>query len=708
MKNTLFILLIILLNNRVVLSQKNASSTDSLLRPTTLLNPVIISANRQATFRSEAPISIFQLNSQKIKETNANLLTELLNKVPGVVMASFNHEQHTIAIRQPIGLNPYFLYLEDGIPIRPMGIFQNNGLIEINQSAIENIEVIKGPSSSLYGPEAAGGAINFNSINSSEKNLYSIGFQHDSFGYFQSKAKYSGKISNKLGIAVAGLFSKQKNGWQPASDYSKFGLNTKIDYTINNKTKLILAVSNNIYDAQAGGSVDSVTFYSRKFVSQADFAYRKISAHRARLTLEKQWNSLNFSQIHLIARQNKIGQFPAYSIRRITGNAANAHGEINENSFKSIGFIFQNTKEFSSKKIKLINGLSADYAPNDYWAYYVRLNRDTKTGVYTVNKERPDSMLVNYQAKILNLATYAQLDWDIMPKLKMTLGARYDLMSYNFDNALKSSAFSGAPDEKNNFNRFTPKIGFTHEITDKIGGYFNASQGFSPPNISQLYRGVKVPELKAAVFSNYELGAWASLLNNKIMLEASIYYMPSKNEVVRFVNADNSVENKSAGSAIHKGIEYAITFQPNGQWKLSLNGTNARHIYEKFRLSDKQIFDGNEMPLAPHFTGMTEIQYKPNWLKGFRIASEWQMVGQYFKDNENKNIYDDRGFANLKGLSILHLRAGFHLKQFELFANLMNVTNELYTTYISRSTFGSNFYPAPPRNLTLGISWGNF
>jgi iron complex outermembrane recepter protein len=687
------------------LCQNNEILSDTIVSD---LNPVIITANRQASLRSEAPISIFQINAKQINETKANLLTELLNKVPGVVMASFNHEQHTIAIRQPIGLNPYFLYLEDGIPIRPMGIFQNNGLIEINQAAIENIEVIKGPSSSLYGPEAAGGAINFNSINPTDKQLYSIGFQHDAFGYFQARAKYSGKINDKIGIAVAGILSKQKNGWQPASDYTKFGLNAKVDYKIDQKTKLIFAFSNNIYDAQAGGSVDSATFYSRKFVSQADFAYRKITANRARITLEKQWNSLNFSQFHFITRQNKIGQFPAYSIRRITGNPANANGEINENSFKSIGFILQNTKSFSNKKIKLTNGLSADYAPNDYWAYFVRLNRDTKTGVYSVNKERPDSMLVDYQAKILNLATYAQIDWEIDPKLRMVLGGRFDIMSYDFDNALKPSSFSGAPDEKNNFNRFTPKIGFTYQFTKKIGGYLNGSQGFSPPNISQLYRGVKVPELKAAVFSNYEIGGWMSLFDNLLNIEASLYYMPSKNEVVRFVNADNSVENKSAGSAIHKGVEYSISLIPNKQWKLSLNGTNARHIYKEFRLSDSQIFDGKEMPLSPHFTGMTEIMYKPNWLKGFRISAEWQRVGKYFKDNDNKLIYNDKGFAGAKGLSVIHLRMGYQINKFEFFANILNATDELYTTYISRSTFGSNFYPAPPRNLTLGVAFGNF
>jgi outer membrane receptor for Fe3+-dicitrate len=76
-------------------------------------------------------------------------------------MSNYNNEQHGMAIRQPMGTSAYFLYMEDGIPIRPMGIFNHNALIEMNVFSISSIEVIKGPASSLYGPEAVGGAINF-------------------------------------------------------------------------------------------------------------------------------------------------------------------------------------------------------------------------------------------------------------------------------------------------------------------------------------------------------------------------------------------------------------------------------------------------------------------------------------------------------------------------------------------------------------------
>jgi iron complex outermembrane recepter protein len=707
LKNSIKTLLLSLLLGSNWQNYGQNAQPDSLTQKATDINPVMVIANRQLGLRSDAPMAVYQISNKTITETRPNLLTELLNKVPGVVMANFNHEQHTVAIRQPIGLNPYFLYLEDGIPIRPVGVFQNNGLIELNMAAINNIEVVKGPSSSIYGPEAAGGAINFNSIAPTAHKTAQIGLQHDSYGYWQARASSSFMLKPTWGIAAAAFYAKQKNSWQAASDYHKLSFSIRTDVQLNHTTKLIGHITSNQYQAQAGGSVDSLTFVKRNYISQAAFAYRNINASRARLTLQKQWNTHNSSSIHIIARNNSIAQLPAYSIRRVTGKPSIANGEKNENNFKSIGFIWQNNHNFSAKS-SLITGISTDYAPNTYWAYYLLLNRDPATGINTINTERPDSMLVNYQAKILNTAAYAQWSYRVSNKLKINAGLRYDLMRYNFDNYLKPSAFAGAADERNAFNKITPKLGLTYQHSGNLGFYGNAAQGFSPPNISQLYRGVKVPELQAAIFNNTEVGAWGAVLHQKLLFDIALYYMPSKGEVVRYVNADNSVENKSSGSAIHKGIEYSLTYKINKQISLSLNGSHARHIYKNFRLSASQIYDNKEMPQSPHFTGFAELMYKPTWFAGLRLSAEWQRVGPFFKDNDNLYLYNDPTFLGLPGLSVLHIRAAKSWPKLEIYANILNASNELYTTYVSRSNFGNNFYPTAPRNLTLGVNWKFF
>jgi iron complex outermembrane receptor protein len=88
-----------------------------------------------------------------------------------------------MAIRQPFTTNSYFLYMEDGVPIRPMGVFNHNSILEFNQFAISSVEVVKGPVSSIYGPEAVGGAINFITQRPTILPTAKIGIQADQWGY---------------------------------------------------------------------------------------------------------------------------------------------------------------------------------------------------------------------------------------------------------------------------------------------------------------------------------------------------------------------------------------------------------------------------------------------------------------------------------------------------------------------------------------------
>ena len=75
-------------------------------------------------------------------------------------MVNLGNEQHAMAIRQPISYSSYFLYLEDGLPIRPLGVFNHNALYEINLPQAGGIEVSKGPGTALYGSDAIGGVVN--------------------------------------------------------------------------------------------------------------------------------------------------------------------------------------------------------------------------------------------------------------------------------------------------------------------------------------------------------------------------------------------------------------------------------------------------------------------------------------------------------------------------------------------------------------------
>lgn len=689
-----------------------------LASTTTNMNEVVVTASRDAQSRADVPMAISKISSTTINDTKATLITELINKVSGVAMLNLNNEQHGMSIRQPMGTSAYYLYMEDGIPLRPMGVFNHNALIEMNIFAISNIEVVKGPASSLYGPEAVGGAINFITQKPTALTTAKVGIQFDNFGYKRIQYGTGGMITKKLGFYVGGFYAKQEHGWMTYSDYNKNSVNARVDYDLTKKTKLILAGSYQDYYSQTGGSVDSIAFYGRQYVSTTDFTYRKVKAVRTRLSVEHTWNEVNHTTLHLFYRTNTIAQNPAYGIRWTTGKKT-ATGEINDNSLTSKGFILQHAADVKLLKTKLIGGISLDYSPTTYNSYQIDLDallRADKKSVeqYTINKERPDIKLADYEANLINSAAYLQAEIKPIKRLTITLGGRYDNMTFDYKNHLDTS--SG----KKSYEQFSPKIGATYKVTSNVGLYINYAQGFSPPGLTSVFRkkANTYPaefyyNLEPAQFTNYEAGAWVSLFKNKLDLDVALYQMLGSNELLSIRQPDNSTDYQSAGKTTHQGIEYGATFRPNTQWMIRVSGTNAMHRFDEFVLSTKSSdvvkdVNGKIMSSAPSWIANSEVVYKPKFIKGFRIGAEWQYMSAWYQDQINAVMYDDKGAFGVRGISVLNFRTGYQWKCAEVFVNVMNITDELYAYNATRGNATNSrttYTPAPPRTFVFGIQY---
>lgn len=690
------------------------------------LQTVVVTANREATLRTETPVAISKLSPVLINDTKATLVTELINKVPGVVMLNYNNEQHGMSIRQPMGTSAYFLYMEDGVPIRPMGVFNHNALIEMNVFAISNIEVVKGPASSLYGPEAVGGAINFISQRPTAVPTVKIGVQGDQFGYKRLQYGAGAMLTKNLGVYVGGFVANQQNSWMANSDYDKNSINARLDYSLGKRTKLTLATSYNNYYSDTSGSVDSIAFYKRQYVSTTDFTYRKVYSLRTRLTTEHKWNENNETFVTFFYRDNSIGQNPSFAIRWTPG-ANTARGEINENSFTSRGFIAQHSKKFNFLSAKLLAGASVDYSPTTYWAYQIDLAaqlRPDRRSVekYTITRERPDIRIGDYNANLINSAFYTQFEFNPIQPLRLTFGLRYDKMAFDYTNNLDIVNGKAASGNKS-YQQFTPKIGATYDLGKGRGLYANYSQGFSPPNLTAIFRArpkqnptdptTFYDNLEPAQFENFEIGGWASLFNNKVYVDVSLYQMNGSNELLNIRQPDNTFDFQSAGKTLHRGIEYGLTYKPNTEWFFRFGGTNSIHQFVEFTLSTRATdlvknVNGFDMPQSPDWIANTEVMYKPKYLKGFRLGVEYQRISSWFQNQINTVSYNDKGFLGLEGISLLNLRTGFEWHGAEIFMNIMNLTDELYANSATRgnnTTDRTTFTAAAPRTFVLGIQY---
>jgi iron complex outermembrane recepter protein len=657
------------------------------------LNQVVVSASREASVRTETPVAISAISKEVLLETKAVSLEQVLNKVSGVYMVNLGNEQHTMAIRQPIGYKSLFLYLEDGIPIRATGDFNHNALIEINMGALRNIEVIRGPASSLYGSEAIGGAINF--ITQAPAQIFTAKLQAEGSDKGYRRTDFSASNTfGKLGVYVAGYYAAQRNGIIEHSDFDKLALTLRADYTFNSKTKLISTASLIDYQTDQTGGLDSTRFYSKEYSSQHTFTYRKVNALRVRTTLEQNWNTQHSTQVTTFYRNNAIGQNPFYAIRNVKDNPLKAKGEINEDAFQSFGLIAQHKILFPFLNAQLISGISADYSPATYQAELIDIDR-SETGKYT-NYSQTGTLLTNYKVDLLNTAAYTQFELNPLERLKAVAALRYDRLDYNFDNHLEPGAYTGAPDEKNGFKSLTPKLGMTYDLGRSMGVYTNYSVGFTPPQITELYRGVQVPTLKPSNYKNYEAGGWISFAETKGYLDVSVYQLDGRNEIVSVRLEDGSYENQNAGQTRHRGVEYTFKYAPVQMLNFRFSGTNAKHSYIEFTEKGTD-FDGKEMATAPRFISNTEVCFKPATIKGLRLSLEWQHMGKYYLDAANSEKY--------KGYDLLNARVGYSVGGLELWTNALNLTNQLYATTADKYSYGKSYRQGAPRTIHIGVGY---
>jgi outer membrane receptor protein involved in Fe transport len=656
------------------------------------LDELIVTASRTVQKRTEAPVAISTVSARTIAETKANQLDQLLNKVSGVFMVDLGNEQHEMSIRQPMSTGSVFLYLEDGIPIRTTGVYNHNALLEMNAAAAKQIEIIRGPASSLYGAEAIGGAVNVITVAPPATPTGYLSLQRNNNGYTRADAQ-AGATFGKWGVIASGYYANRTNGPIQYSDFHKTAMTLRVDGHLSDRLTWTSSLSYVSYYSDMYGSLDSVHFAQKNYHTPYSFTYRKVEALRVRSTLDWRWSDQAATQMSVVYRNNSVGQNPSYYISNSRTNPLLANGQINDNSFHSFLGLVQHRQDFRWLRSRLIAGVSADVSPSTFWATYIAIQRDAKGNYGSYSGS--DSLLSNYSTGITNLAGYVNYEAGLLPGLKATTAVRFDYFHYGFRNDLPPSASTGAPDTRNDFNRVTPKVGVTYNNRG-IGFYANYSQGYVPPQVTDLYNGVKVPYLRPQTFFNYEAGGWLALLQNKIYMDWSVYRMDGTNQIISVRQNDGTFINENAGKTRHEGAEYGVTVRPSEEWTLRVSGANSDHWFIA-QQENGQDYSGRQMAAAPHFIFNSELTWRPQFLKGFRLSAEWQRVGRYWMDDANTTRY--------AGFGVVNFRTGYAYRGWEVWVNALNAFNKYYAALATKSTYGYSYNLGDPAEVTVGLAW---
>ncbi|UAY54954.1 TonB-dependent receptor [Arachidicoccus terrestris] len=672
--------------------QVNAPITVELTPSDNNLAEVLVTAARFRQNRSDIPAAIGIVDSLQLALTKATSINQLINQVPGVFMADLGNEQHEMSIRQPITTKSLFLYLEDGMPIRASGLYNHNALLEMNLAATNRIEVLKGPASAQYGPEAIGGAVNLISATAPPELSGKLTVEADNNGYKKSSVRI-GDSFGKLGVILSGYYANRHNGPIDYSDFHKSAFTLNSVYQFSPSLRWENKATYVDYYADMSGSLDSLAFAQKDFTSHYRFTYRKVKAFRTSSILTKAWNQQATTKFSFMYRSNQTGQNPSYRIKDNKTDPLSASGEINMNAFRSYVGLLQHHQQFKWQNSVLIMGLNADISPSQYQAQFISI-RKNNAGDY-IHFNSPDSLLTDYHTDINNYAAFVQWQMDLASGLRLTLAGRYDRFDYDFKNHLNSTAVSGAPSSMVRFNHWTPKAGLNYNLK-QAGFYANYAEGFVPPQVTELFNNVKVPFLDPQVFHNYEIGGWWRLKKSKMRLDWSLYRMNGTGEIISVRNNDGSSENKNAGKTSHTGLELGISYKPGHQWDLRLGGTLASHKFRE-ETQGTVVLDGNHMQAAPAWLGNGVISYRPDFIKGLHVSLEYQQVGRYYMDDANTTRY--------KGFRVINLRAGYQWGKTELWAHALNLLDQYYADVATKSSYGYSYNPGNPFTLAIGLAY---
>ncbi|PWJ55027.1 vitamin B12 transporter [Dyadobacter jejuensis] len=166
------------------------------------LDPVVVTATRSAHSRDRIAQKIEVLTPNDLQMTPSNDLTDLVRKLAAVDVIQYPTLSSGVGIRgfrpQFSGLNQRTLLLIDGCPAGA------TNLSLINLNGIQQIEVLKGPASALYGSQAMGGVINVISAHSKGTPRGKAWAEYGSFQTSQLGLQVGGNLTKKLDFDLSG------------------------------------------------------------------------------------------------------------------------------------------------------------------------------------------------------------------------------------------------------------------------------------------------------------------------------------------------------------------------------------------------------------------------------------------------------------------------------------------------------------------------
>lgn len=529
---------------------------------------VKVTVNRMEQALHDTNVSAAVITEKDIRRDPQTTVGDLLNSIPGVVATDGSMAgTKRVSIRGEGASRT--LVMIDGVKISEQKSMDGAAIL-IDTSNIERIEVIKGPASVLYGSEAIGGVVNIITKKGGDKPIGGmVKTTYDS--------SYNGfeTVGNVAG-AYEGFFYRFSGSYTDADDRD-----TPAGHLKNTSFR------QKDYSGQLGYDWDYGMVWAQ--VDYHDSTMKLPGSHTAATDINMElpkWERTtyksgvefdNFSDTLIKVKANVYYQemikdfinhinvtppmpFPVgtYAQYIDTHNDQESYG----GSVQSEWLLFDDHYVI----------FGADMNRDDLKATTYTDVRNNLTPPFNAGYAATGIYNYKYKGHLDTLGIFLQDEWSVLDNLRLIGGVRYTYIK----SKLKSSTDPNAQQDSQSDDNFVGNLGIVYEPMKELALRANVSQGYSFPNISQLYIGTNGhggattyanPDLKPEKSINYEIGArWNS---GSINVDAALFYSDAKDYITTvqvIPGNDNLLQYTNISKAQTWGFELGAdyTFQPIG------------------------------------------------------------------------------------------------------------------------------------------------
>ncbi|MFV8442768.1 TonB-dependent siderophore receptor [Flavobacterium sp. LB2P44] len=681
-----------------------------------VLNEVIINTNKYRYKREKSTtVSKMPLNNIENPQVYNNVTSELLKEQ---VVTNFSD-----ALKNATGITRLWestgrggdgaeYFTMRGFSVQPTMI---NGLPGINNGSIDpanvdNIEVIKGPSGTLFGSSliSYGGLINIVTKKPFSRFGGEISYNSGSYGMDRITADINLPLNADVAIRINTAYQKE-NSFQDAGFSKSFFFAPSLSYKVNDKLSFLINTeftnrnSSNapmlFLSRYAPLSFDSIELFERNY--KRSFTSNELSISNPTYNLQAQmlyklsdqWTS----QTVLSRSNSKTSGYYSYLFDASNGN--NFSRFISKRNGETLATDIQQNFIGDFKIGNLRNRLVAgvDYYKSSIqngstgWLGngVVSLINGSDTGDLT--QAGVDNLLVgsfsgNTTAETEVISAYASDVLNITDKLSVMTSLRVD--------HFKSTTAT----EENNQVAVSPKFGLVYMLVkDKVSVFSNYMNGFInvvPREISEIDgSNPRMKSFDPEQANQYEFGLKTNLYKDIISASISYYTIDVRN---RLMTDPNNINNAIQGGEVNsKGVEVSFTANPVKGFNIIAGFSNNKSEVTKDNPGDGYL------GLRPEEAGPeTLVNFWANYtltsgkLKGFGIGFGGNYASAY-KTLNRANI----GTFELPNYSVLNSALSYSNDKFNISLKLNNALNEKYYSGWSTVT------PQRLRNVTAGLTY---